>query len=256
MKLYSGPLSLFSRKVEIALREKDIPFERIEVPFSQTRGYHPRHPDVLAANPKGQVPVLVDGDLTLYDSTLIIEYLEDAYPEPALLPRAPADRARCRLLDLFADEIMLTPLRALMHRTEPRENPERWAASEARTAPAEARPGRAFRRSRPKASGPGLPVRRLLGRRHLRLHGGSLGPPTQRRIPQGARGPDALVRPARAPPGLRGDHDGHPRGRPGPLGSRRRGRFLELFPLTWNQLSSLLRRIFDGEPDPLRRKML
>ncbi len=138
MKLYSGPLSLFSRKVEIALREKDIPFERIEVPFSQTRGYHPRHPDVLAANPKGQVPVLVDGDLTLYDSTLIIEYLEDAYPEPALLPRAPADRARCRLLDLFADEIMLTPLRALMHRTEPRENPERWAASEARTAPAEA----------------------------------------------------------------------------------------------------------------------
>ena len=138
MKLYSGPLSLFSRKVEIALREKDIPFERIGVPFSQTRGYSPRNAEVMAANPKGQVPVLVDGDLTLYDSTVIFEYLEDAYPQPPLYPLDPAERARCRLLDLFADEIMLVPLRALMHRTEPRENPERWDASEAKTGPAEA----------------------------------------------------------------------------------------------------------------------
>jgi glutathione S-transferase len=119
MKLYSGALSLFSRKVEIALREKGLPFERIQVPFSQTRGYSPKHPDVLAANPKGQVPVLVDGDLTLYDSTVILEYLEDAHPEPALLPQGAAERGRCRLLDVFADEVMLVPLRALMHRTEP-----------------------------------------------------------------------------------------------------------------------------------------
>ena len=64
MKLYSAPLSLFARKVEIALREKGLAFERVMVPFSQERGYAPKHPDVLAANPKGQVPVLVDGDLT------------------------------------------------------------------------------------------------------------------------------------------------------------------------------------------------
>ncbi len=139
MKLYSGPLSLFSRKVEIALWEKGLPFERIEVPFSQTRGYSPKHPDVLAANPKGQVPVLVDGDLTLYDSTVILEYLEDAYPEPALYPRAPREKARCRLLDLFADEVMLVPLRSLMHRTEPdaRES-ARWEANEAGAREAEA----------------------------------------------------------------------------------------------------------------------
>ena len=139
MKLYSGPLSLFSRKVEIALREKGLPFERIEVPFSQTRGYSPKHSDVLAANPKGQVPVLVDGDLTLYDSTLILEYLEDAHPEPPLLPQTPRERARCRLLDLFADEVMLAPLRALMHRTEPgaRES-ERWEVNEPRAREAEA----------------------------------------------------------------------------------------------------------------------
>jgi glutathione S-transferase len=138
MKLYSGPVSLFSRKVEIALSEKGLAFERIEVAFSQTRGYSPKHPDVLALNPKGQVPVLVDGDLSLYDSTVILEYLEDAYPEPALYPRSPRDRARCRLLDLFADEVMLAPLRFLMHRTEPKpDDPGRWEAKEMKAREAE-----------------------------------------------------------------------------------------------------------------------
>ncbi|MCB5176362.1 glutathione S-transferase family protein [Microvirga lenta] len=138
MKLYSGPLSLFSRKVEIALGEKALPFERIMVPFNQTTGYSPRHPDVLAANPKGQVPVLVDGAVTLYDSTVILEYLEDAYPDPPLFPHGPAERAACRLLDLFADEVMFVPLRALMHRTGPRPaDPERWLADEAAAKQAE-----------------------------------------------------------------------------------------------------------------------
>jgi glutathione S-transferase len=139
MKLYSGPLSLFSRKVEIALHEKGLSFERVQVAFSQTRGYSPRHPEVLAANPKGQVPVLVDGGLTLYDSTVILEYLDDAHPAPPLYPALPRERARCRLLDVFADEIMLVPLRALMHRTEPRLSQEaRWDAAEAKAGEAEA----------------------------------------------------------------------------------------------------------------------
>jgi glutathione S-transferase len=138
MKLYSGPLSLFSRKVEIALYEKGLAFERIAVAFSQTKGYAPKHPDVLALNPKGQVPVLVDGDLPLYDSTVILEYLEDAYPEPALYPKDPRERARCRLFDLFADEVMLAPLRFLMHRTEPKpDDLERWDAKELKAGEAE-----------------------------------------------------------------------------------------------------------------------
>ena len=139
MKLYSARLSLFSRKVEIALREKGLSFERVVVPFSQGQGYSPKHPDVLAGNPKGQVPVLIDQGLTLYDSTVILEYLEDAYPSPPLYPRTAAERARCRLFDLFADEVMLVPLRALMHRTGPRPaDPERWAADEAEAERAEA----------------------------------------------------------------------------------------------------------------------
>ena len=136
--VYSAPLSFYSRKVELCLEEKGLPFERIMVPFSQANGYRPKHPMVLAANPKAQVPVLVDGPLTLYDSTVILEYLEDAYPTPPLYPPSPAGRARCRLFDLYADEVMIAPLRALMHRTEPRPaDPERWREKEAEAREAE-----------------------------------------------------------------------------------------------------------------------
>lgn len=138
MKLYSGPVSLFSRKVEIALHEKGLAFEQILVPFTQTKGYSPRNPEVRAINPKGQVSVLVHGDLSLYDSTVILEYLEDAYPDPALYPQSPAERARCRLFDVFGDEVMLAPLLFLMHRTEPRpDSPERWHEKEAKAREAE-----------------------------------------------------------------------------------------------------------------------
>lgn len=131
MKLYAGPLSLFSRKIEIALREKGLAFEREMVAFDQTVGYAPKHPGVLALNPKGQVPVLIDGELSLYDSTVILEYLEDAYPHPALFPDGAAARARCRMLDVFADEVMLVPLRTLMHRTGPRPpDAHAWEESE------------------------------------------------------------------------------------------------------------------------------
>jgi glutathione S-transferase len=139
MKLYSAPLSLFARKVEIALAEKGIAFERVMAPFSQTSGYRPKLPEVLAVNPKGQVPVLVDGPVDLYDSTVILEYLEDAYPSPPLLPASPAERAACRLFELYADEIMLVPLKALMHRTTPDalEAPG-WEEAEQRAREAEA----------------------------------------------------------------------------------------------------------------------
>ena len=120
MKLYSGPLSLFSRKVEIALTEKGLfdACEREMVPFNQQVGYQPKHPAVLAANPKGQVPVLIDGDLALFDSTVIIEYLEESYTFSPLLPEKPAARARCRMLELYADEILFPLMRRLAHRSE------------------------------------------------------------------------------------------------------------------------------------------
>lgn len=138
MHLYSGPLSLFGRKVEIALREKGIVYTCTMVPFSQQRGYAPKHDAVLAANPKAQVPVMIDGDLTLYDSTVILEYIEDIRPDPPLYPRDEKARALCRLAELEAGEVLLAPVRRIMFRTEPpgpdtarREAQERDAAEAA-----------------------------------------------------------------------------------------------------------------------------
>jgi glutathione S-transferase len=119
MLLYSGPLSLFARKVEIALAIKQLTYERVMVPFTQTSGYAPKNPEVLRVNPKGQVPVLIEGMLELYDSTLILEYLEDAYPTVPIYPKDAVGRAEARLAELQADEVMLVPLRKLMFRTEP-----------------------------------------------------------------------------------------------------------------------------------------
>jgi glutathione S-transferase len=106
MILYSGPLSMFGAKAEIALREKGIDFELVMVPFDKSDRYEPRHPDVLRVNPKRQVPVLIHGNLELFDSTLIFEYLEDAFPSPALWPKEPAARARARLLELKCDDVI------------------------------------------------------------------------------------------------------------------------------------------------------
>jgi glutathione S-transferase len=114
MKLYSGPLSLFTAKVRVALAEKGVPYERIEVGWNRRDRYLPHHPDVVAINPKRQVPCLVDDDVTLYDSTVILEYLEDRHPDPPLMPRDPAGRARCRLLELEADEVLFPHLWTLI----------------------------------------------------------------------------------------------------------------------------------------------
>ncbi len=139
MKLYSGPLSLFSRKVEIALREKGIAFDRIMVSFTQERGYQPKHPDVLAANPKGQVPVLLDGDFALFDSSLIFEYLEDSHPAPALWPKDPVARAEARMMELRADEVVFPHARVFFYRTDPpHPDPSQRQANEEAGARAEA----------------------------------------------------------------------------------------------------------------------
>lgn len=103
--IYSGPLSLFGAKVQIAALEKGLDFELVMVPFDRDDNYLPRHPEVLRVNPKAQVPVLVDDEVELFDSTQIFEYLEDRYPTPPLWPREVAARARARQLELRADEV-------------------------------------------------------------------------------------------------------------------------------------------------------
>jgi glutathione S-transferase len=121
MKLFSGPLSLFSAKTRIALAEKGLAHELVQVGWNPRTAYEPHHPEVVALNPKRQVPVLVDGDVVVYDSTLICEYLEDRYPEPRLFPADLVERARCRQQEAAADEIWFphvwTLIEARIYRT-------------------------------------------------------------------------------------------------------------------------------------------
>jgi glutathione S-transferase len=112
--LYSGPLSMFGAKVQIATLEKGLDFDLVMVPYDSRRGYQPRHPEVLRINPKGQVPVLVHGDIELFDSTQIFEYLEDLKPTPALWPGDVGDRAYARRLEHQSDEVYFPHVIRLM----------------------------------------------------------------------------------------------------------------------------------------------
>ena len=103
--LYSGPLSMFGAKAQIAALEKGVEVELVLVHFDFQHGYSPKHPEVLRINPKRQVPVLVHDGLEIFDSTQIFEYLEDWQPEPPLWPREVQARARARRLELQADEV-------------------------------------------------------------------------------------------------------------------------------------------------------
>lgn len=105
-QIYSAPLSMFGAKAQIAALEKDVAFDLVMVPFTKDDTYEPKHPEVLRVNPvKQQVPILIDGDVELFDSTQIFEYLEDRYPSPALWPEGIAERARARQLEQKSDEV-------------------------------------------------------------------------------------------------------------------------------------------------------
>ncbi|SDR43486.1 glutathione S-transferase [Rhizobiales bacterium GAS113] len=112
LRLFSGPLSMFGAKAQIAALEKGLEFELVMVPFETA--YEPKHPEVIRINPKRQVPVLIHGALEIFDSTQIFEYLEDLKPDPALWPREPAARARARLLELKSDEVYFPHIIRLM----------------------------------------------------------------------------------------------------------------------------------------------
>jgi glutathione S-transferase len=102
IKLYDHLSCPYGQKVRIALGEKGLNYDLVTVDF--TRGDN-RKPEFLGLNPFGRVPVLVDEDTTVYDSTVINEYLDDEYPEPPIMPALGASgrRARARSFEDFAD---------------------------------------------------------------------------------------------------------------------------------------------------------
>jgi glutathione S-transferase len=100
IRLYDHPLSPYAQKVKIALREKGLAFQA-ELPGGLGAGGAAG--EFVQASPRAEVPALVDGEVRVFDSTIILEYLEDAYPQPALLPPSPAERARVRMLEEVMD---------------------------------------------------------------------------------------------------------------------------------------------------------
>jgi glutathione S-transferase len=102
MLLYEHPLSSYAQKVKIALREKGLAFD-VETP--QAVGSGNSAGSFAAASLRLEVPALIDGEAHLFDSTIILEYLEDKYPSPALLPRDPVARAQARMIEEVCDTL-------------------------------------------------------------------------------------------------------------------------------------------------------
>jgi len=92
MTLYSGPLDIYSHQVRIVLAEKGVSVDVLNVDEN-----HPCE-DLIDLNPYNSLPTLVDRELVLYNSRVIMEYLDERFPHPPLLPVYPVARAKSRLM--------------------------------------------------------------------------------------------------------------------------------------------------------------
>ena len=91
MNLFTSPTCPYCHLSRIVLAEKDITFESIEVDLDAPPE------DLSELNPYNTVPTLIDRDLVLYDSRVIVEYLDERFPHPPLMPVDPVSRAKTRL---------------------------------------------------------------------------------------------------------------------------------------------------------------
>jgi glutathione S-transferase len=101
--LYDAARCPYCARVRIVLAEKDVEFETVEIDLSDRPAW------VYGKNPSGRVPIVEEEDgRPLPESAVIMEFFEDRFPEPALLPEDPADRAFVRLL-IFRDDDFTDP---------------------------------------------------------------------------------------------------------------------------------------------------
>ncbi len=113
MTLYTNKLCPSCHRVRFVLSEKGISADMVEI--------DPNHPqeDLYELNPYGTVPMLVDRDLVLYESNVILEYLEERFPHPPLMPVYPVARARSRLMMLRIDRDWYQLAMKVIKGTEP-----------------------------------------------------------------------------------------------------------------------------------------
>jgi len=92
MTLYSNPNCAQSHRVRIVLGEKDLVFNVVDVDYGEN------NEDLVALNPNNSTPTFVDRNLVLYESRVIMEYLDERFPHPPLMPVDPVVRAKTRMV--------------------------------------------------------------------------------------------------------------------------------------------------------------
>lgn len=103
MKLYGIPISPFVRKTRVALELKGLDYELVDIyPGTKT-------PEYLAISPLGKIPAFEDREVVICDSNVIVEYLEEQYPDIPVRPSNAADRARSRWLEEYAGSMLFGP---------------------------------------------------------------------------------------------------------------------------------------------------
>ena len=107
MVLYSGTTCPFSHRCRFVLFEKGMDFEIRDVDLFN------KPEDISVMNPYGQVPILVERDLILYESNIINEYIDERFPHPQLMPADPVQRGRARLLLLNFERELFVHVEAL-----------------------------------------------------------------------------------------------------------------------------------------------
>ena len=112
MVLFSGSTCPFSHRCRFVLNEKACDFEIQDVDL------YNKPPEIDAMNPYGDVPILVERDLTLYNPNLINEYIDERFPHPQLMPADPIQRARARLFLYTFERELFSFVRVLENRDE------------------------------------------------------------------------------------------------------------------------------------------
>ena len=125
LTFYCGSGSPFAWKVWLALEHKAIPYDLKVLSFDKG---DTRAPDFRAINPRGKVPTIVDKGYALWESAVILEYLDEAYPERPLLPKDSRSRATARRIAAEAENylgpVVVDLFRATLYREGPKD-PER-----------------------------------------------------------------------------------------------------------------------------------
>ena len=112
--LFSNPVCPDSHRVRFVLAEKDVVFNLVNVPY-------PNKPpeDLVALNPGGVLPTLVDRDLVIDDPRIISEYLDERFPHPPLMPVEPMPRAKLRTALAYIEKEWYSRIRRVLNSARP-----------------------------------------------------------------------------------------------------------------------------------------